>query len=1054
MASMWRRCGQAAAAVAAVAALAAAVGAAAPSGGVSPSLYKGMKWRLIGPFRGGRVEAVTGVPGQADTYYFGAVAGGVWKTTDAGATWRPLFDHEPTQAIGAIAVAPSDPNVIYVGTGESDPRGDSTYGDGMYKSVDAGQTWTPIGLERTRHIAAIVVDPRNPNRLWVAALGRVYGASSERGVYRSEDGGRTWQRVLYVNDQSGATDVAMDPRNPRILFAALWQVRRWPWKLVSGGPGSGLFRSMDGGATWTRIAGHGFPAGVLGKISVAVAANGRRVYAQVEAQEGGLYASEDLGHHWKLVNSSESFRQRAWYFTHILADPVDPNTVYEMNVNFFRSTDGGEIFHRMHVPHGDNHAMWIAPHHPNRMIVGNDGGATISLTGGQTWSTLDNQPTAQFYHVALDRRVPFYAYGAQQDNSSVAIASASKWGAITARDWYPVGGGESGYIAPDPLDYHIVYAGAYFGILTRFNLRTGLAQDISVWPDDPDGRPAAEQKLRFTWTAPLIFSPENPHVLYTAAQYLFESADGGMSWRQISPDLTRNDKSKQGPSGGPITKDQASAEYYDLIYTIAPSPRRAGEIWIGTDDGFIQLTLDGGRTWRNVTPPALPAWSNVSLIDASPFDPASAYAAVNGYKNGDKQPMIFITHDYGRTWTKDVEGLPRVGPVRVVREDPVRRGLLYCGTESGVFVSFNDGGNWQPLQLNLPHVPIRDLAIQNGELVAATHGRSFWILDDLSPLRQIQPGMAARAVFLYRPETAYLMHLPSEHVRPGMAAGQNPPSGAVLDYYLQAAPTAPVRLAVYDARGKLVRRFSSVKHKVPPPPKDFYAERARPSPVLPVKAGMNRFVWNLRGPRPKAIRDAIYDEGNSLGISILPGQYRAVLTVAGHDYSQPLTVEPDPRHPATLAALTAQHRLMEQLRAGVAADHQAVFGLQALRQQLTALQRHLQGDAAAAPVSAAAQRLDAQALHLEQRLYQYQATAGEAMLNYPIELNSKLGYLENAVDSAETAPTAQQQAYAKVLLGHLQQALARWKQLQMQELAALNRQIKAAHIPPLFVPKE
>ncbi len=1051
MIQVWRRYGL----LATVAlALAAGLWAAAPSGGVSPSLFNGMKWRLIGPFRGGRTEAVTGVPGHPDTFYLGAVAGGVWKTTDAGNTWRPIFDKEPTQAIGAIAVAPSDPNVIYVGTGESDPRTDTTYGDGMYKSVDGGRTWTRIGLRKTRHIAGIVVDPHDPNRLWVAALGRVYAPSTERGVYRSEDGGKTWQRVLYVNDQSGATSIAMDPRNPHILFAALWQVRRWPWKLVSGGPGSGLYRSLDGGVTWKRMDGHGFAAGVLGKMSVSVAANGERVYAQVEAKKGGLYVSNDLGGHWKRVNSSQSFRQRAWYFTTILADPVKTNTVYEMNVNFYRSTDGGEIFHRMHVPHGDNHAMWIAPRHSKRMIVGNDGGATISLNNGHSWSTLDNQPTAQFYHVALDNRDPFYAYGAQQDNSSVAIASASKWGAITQRDWYPVGGGESGYIAPDPLNYHIVYAGAYFGILTRFNLHTGIAQDVSVWPEDPDGMPAAGRKLRFTWTAPLIFSPENPHLLYTAAQYLFASTNGGMSWRRISPDLTRNDKSKQGPSGGPITKDQASAEYYDLIFTIAPSPKQAGEIWVGTDDGLVQLTRNGGKSWRNVTPPTLPAWSNISLIDASPFDPASAYVAVNRYKNGDKEPLIFITHDYGRTWTENVDGLPKVGPVRVVREDPVRRGLLYCGTERGVYVSFNDGGHWQPLQLNLPHVPVRDLAIQDGELVAATHGRSFWILDDLSPLRQIHVGMAAQAAILYRPETAYQMHLPSFHVRPGMAAGQNPPSGAVLDYYLKAAPKTPISLDIYNAQGRLVRQFTSVKHKLPPPPKDYYAHRAGPPPALPAKAGMNRFVWDLRGPKPKEILNAIYDEGNSIGVSVVPGRYTIALTADGHTYRQPLVVRPDPRHPVSGAALAAQHRLMEQLRAGVKADHDAVFGLQALHQELTALIAHLANGPKAAPVKAAAARLDAKVLALENRFYQTKASASEEMLNYPIELNSQLGYLENAVDSGEDAPTAQQQAYAKVLLGKLQHALARWEALRTRDLAAMNRRMKAAHIPPLFVPGE
>ncbi len=1031
-------------------------GAAMLAAQVSPALYRGMRWRLIGPFRGGRVLAVTGVPGEPRTFYFGAVAGGVWKTTDAGLSWRPVFDHEPIASIGAIAVAPSDPQTVYVGTGESDPRADITFGGGMYKSLDGGKTWQAIGLRASRHIAALAVDPHDAKRVYAAVLGHIFDANNERGVYRSLDGGKTWKRVLYVNDQTGADEVIMDPRNPHILFATMWQVRRQPWSFSSGGRGSGLYRSRDGGDTWERISGHGFAAGVLGKIGVAIAANGRRVYAQVEAKRGGLYVSNDLGRNWTRVNPDQNFRQRAWYFSHIFADPRNANTLYELNVNFFRSTDGGRSFTRMHVPHGDNHAMWIDPANAERMIVGNDGGATISLNGGKSWSTLDNQPTAQFYHVAVDNRFPFTLYGAQQDNSSVAISSQSKWGAITARDWYPVGGGESGYILPDPLDPKSVYAGSYFGILTRFDQRTAEVQDISPWPDDTDGKPAAGLKYRFTWTMPLAFSPQDPHTLYFGSQYLLATHDGGMSWREISPDLSRNDKSKQGSSGGPITQDNASAEYYDLIYTIAPSPRRAGLIWVGTDDGLIQLTRNGGKSWTNVTPPALPAWSLISLIEASPFHAGAAYAAVNRRKLGDLEPLIYKTRDYGRSWTKIVTGLPAEAVVRVVRADPRREGLLYCGTELGVFVSFDDGGHWQPLQLNLPPAPVRDLAVKDNTLVAATHGRSFWALDDLAPLRQIQAGMAAQPVFLYAPAPAWRLRIPHFKIKPGVPAGANPPTGAVIDYYLQRKPKGEIELRILDSHGRLVRAFSSRKRPPPPPIyENLYPHPAHAAePQLPKAAGMNRFVWDLRYPLPPPIPRAIYDEGNPVGVMALAGNYTVELTAEGRTYRRPLQIVADPRLPAAPAALAAQQALMFKLNADLIADHRAVLAMQALDAELRSLAARLEKSRPTAPVAAAARALDQKLLAIAGRLYQPQAQASEEMLNYPIEINSKLGYLENSVDSGDSAPTRQQLAYFQVLHAQLEAQLARWQRLERQDLSALNRSIETRHIPAVAPPEE
>ncbi|MDE3154934.1 MAG: glycosyl hydrolase, partial [Acidobacteriota bacterium] len=630
---MRRRAGWFASVLASVALVGAVALGAAPA--VPGSVYNGMHWRLVGPFRGGRVLAVTGVPTQPDTWYLGSVVGGVWKTTNGGATWRPIFDHEPVASIGAIAVAASNPNVIYVGTGEAAPREDISFGDGVYKSTDAGRTWTNVGLHDSRHIGRIVVDPHNPDLVLVAAMGHFYGPNTERGVFRSADGGRTWQKVLYKDDRTGAIDVAFDPSNPTIVYAALWQADRKPWSLSSGGPGSGLYRSTDEGSTWTRLEGHGLPGGVLGKIGISVAghSHGERVYALIEAEDGGLYRSDDAGRTWHLVNDSQEIRTRAWYFTYVFASPVNPDVVYVADNAFYKSTDGGRTFATERIPGGDNHGFWMNPLHPERMIESNDQGVVITIDGGRSWQKLDNLPIGQFYHVSTDNRFPYDLYGAQQDMGAIAIASRG-WGGITSRDWYSVGGddGESGYVLPDPTDPDLVIAGGYGGALTRFDARTKQLVDIAPWSNNNGGHPASELKYRFTWTAPLAFSPQDPHVLYMGSQYLMETTDGGMSWKILSPDLTRNDKSKQGLSGGPITKDNASAEYYDVVYSIAPSPKAAGQIWVGTDDGLVQLTRDGGKTWQNVTPKGLPEWAKVSLIEASPFDAGTAYVAVDAHK--------------------------------------------------------------------------------------------------------------------------------------------------------------------------------------------------------------------------------------------------------------------------------------------------------------------------------------------------------------------------------------------------------------------------------------
>src|SRR3989440_904872 len=863
---------------------------------VDPQLFSGMKWRQVGPFRGGRVVAVSGVPGDPATWYFGAVAGGVWKSTNAGSTWQPVFDEQKIASIGAIAVADSDHNIIYVGPGEACPRGNISYGDGVYKSLDAGRTWQHLGLRDSRHIGAIVIDPRNPDVVFVAALGHAFGPNDERGIFRTGDGGKTWQRVLFRDRDSGGIAVVLDPRNPNTLFAWLWQMRGEPWGFSSGGAGSGLDRSTDGCFTWKLLEHHGLPDGPLGRIGMSVSgADSNRVYAAIEAKEGGVFRSDDGGESWMRVNSDHRFRQRAWYYSHIFADPVAPDTVYVLNTGAFRSTNGGKDFELLPAPHGDHHALWIDPRDPKRLINGNDGGASISVDGGRTWPQQDNQSPAQFYHVAVDNHWPYRLYGAQQDNSTIAIASRTDTGVIGREDWYPVGGGESGYIAPDPHDPDIVYANADSGQMTRYDHRTENLRDVSMYPLDVSGNGAAQLEYRIQWTEPVLVSPHDSNVLYTAAQFVLKSADQGRSWRRISADLTRNDKSKQQPSGGPITLDITSVEYYDTVFALAESPLQKGLLWAGTDDGLIHLTRNDGGTWENVTPKDMPPWSMVSIIDPSPHDAASAFAAIDRHKLDDFKPLIYKTHDGGKTWARIVTGIPDGAYVRSVREDPKKKGLLYAGTELGVYMSLDDGGHWQPLQLNLPVTPIHDLLVKDDDLVAATHGRSFWILDDVTPLRQIGGAAPAPEVRLYRPEPAYRLHFPID-VNRRRPVGDNPPNGALIDYYLKTRPKADeeIKLEILDAQGRVLRKFSNHKKEKFEQPAEW-PDRETPVELLPDAAGMNRFAWDLRIEDPVQIPGAFYADDGPRGPVVSPGSYQARLTTRRGAQSVPLEVVLDPR---------------------------------------------------------------------------------------------------------------------------------------------------------------
>jgi photosystem II stability/assembly factor-like uncharacterized protein len=1020
---------------------------------INPALLAGMKWRQIGPFRGGRVVAVSGVPGDPTTWYFGGVAGGVWKSTDVGASWKPVFDDQKIASIGAIAVADSDKNVLYVGTGEACPRGNITYGDGVYRSVDGGRTWKNLGLRDTRHIGAVIVHPKNPDIVLVAALGHAFGPNEERGVFRTADGGRTWTKVLYKNADTGAIDVVFDPDNPNVVYASLWQMRRQPWYFSSGGPGSGLYRSTDGGLSWKHLEGHGLPEGILGRIGVSVAGGGSgRVYAMIEAQEGGLFRSDDGGDGWTRVNTDHRFRQRAWYYSHVFADPESPDVVYVLNTGAFRSADGGRSFELMPAPHGDHHALWIDPKDPRRLINGSDGGASISVDGGRAWTQPYNQPTAQFYHVAVDNHWPYRVYGAQQDNTTIAILSRDDEGVIGRQDWYDVGGGESGYIAPDPKDPEIVYANADSGQMTRFDHRTNNLRDVSVYPLDVSGNGAENLQFRLQWTEPLFVSPHDSNVLYTAAQFVLKSSDQGRSWKAISPDLTRNDKSKQKPSGGPITLDITSVEYYDTVFALAESPRQQGLLWAGSDDGLIHVTRDGGASWENVTPKDLPPWSMVSLIEPSPHDAAAAYAAIDRHKLDDLKPLIYRTRDFGKTWTRIGTGIPDGAYVRAVREDPLRKGLLYAGTELGVYVSPDDGAHWQPLQQNLPTTPVHDLVVKDDDLVAATHGRSFWILDDLTPLRQAVDGLAPEEFHLFRPATAVRLHFP-EDVQRRLPVGDNPPSGAVIDYYLKSKPAEheEITLEFLTADGKLIRRLSNHRPKDAFEQPAEWIDREKTPDVIPDAAGGNRFAWNFRYQDPVQIPGAFYADTGPHGPIVNPGHYQVRLTVRGKSQTVPLEVVLDPRLKGQVTDRDLGELADLSMKTWVDIDalHRAVNQIRETRARLEAIEKWSGENPAVKAVVDAADGLGARLTPIEGRLMQVQMTASEDNLRYPNMLNEQYDTFSHTLDSEDFSPTEPQRQVYAYLHGELAGELAKWRSIVVTELPAFDALMHAQGVPAI-----
>ena len=1026
-----------------------------------PSLFTGMRWRMIGPFRGGRAVAVAGVPGQPNLFYFGAVCGGVWKTTNAGHTWTPIFDSQPIASIGAVTVAPSDPNVVYVGSGEADFRSDICYGNGVYKSMDAGRTWTRIGLEDTRQIGRILVDPHDPNIVYVAALGHAYGPNAERGVFRSKDGGKSWQKVLFKDDDTGAVDLAFDARDSRILYATLFHTRRTPWNVYSPsyGPGSGLYKSTDGGDTWREITGHGLPSERVGRIGIAVAPSAPdRVYLIVDAKEGGVYRSDDAGQNWQRTDPEQRIWQRGWYFGGITADPKNPDAVYVCNTSFYRSTDGGKSFEIVKgAPGGDDYQhLWIDPGDPDRMILCSDQGVVVTVDGAKTWTTWYNQSTAQFYHVITDNRFPYWVCGAQQDSGSACTISRSHSGAISFRDWRPVGaGGESGYIASDPLDPNILYGGSFGSEVVKYNLSTGQGQDIAPSLAHPGS-------YRRTWTLPLVISPRDPHELYFSNQILFRTKDGGQTWQVLSPDLTREDP------GIPPNLDASAATNVDpgvgkrrgVIYAIAPSPLVAAEIWVGTDDGLIQVTLDDGKTWHNVTPPDLTPWSKVGIIDASRHDRNTVYAAIDRHRLEDLKPHIQRTHDGGKTWTEIVKGIPEGSFVNAVREDPVRKGLLYAGTETGVFVSFNDGDEWQPLQLNLPNCSVRDLVIHDDDLVIATHGRSFWILDDVTPLRQLSAEVASAEAYLFRPEMAYRLRPSSFEGTPmplDTPQAENPPDGALIDYHLKSAPGGVVTLEVLDSAGELVRRYSSSDKapQIDPKRLDFPASWIHFPPPLSADPGMHRFVWDVRyqglpGGNPMA---AFFRGGG--GPWALPGQYTVKLTVSGQSYTQPLTVKMDPRVKTPLADLALQFKMARQINMAQAQVSAAFGEANRLHGQLQALNSNLAKARGQKALAGEVEALDKKTIAIAGGTSGPSFSETEPSPTTSLRsLTVSLGQVERAVGSADVAPTADAVTAFQRDQQAVQEALAGWNKIKSQDVPHLNSTLKQAGLLPISLEEE
>ncbi|MAZ72052.1 MAG: glycosyl hydrolase [Flavobacteriaceae bacterium] len=991
------------------------------------ALYGALEYRLIGPFRGGRSAAVTGVPGKPNLYYFGSTGGGIWETKDGGRSWKNISDGFFGGSIGAIEVAKSDPNVIYVGGGEKTVRGNVSSGYGMWKSEDAGKTWTEAGLKDSRHVPRIAVHPTDYNTVYAAVMGNIYKPTQERGVYKSTDGGKTWRKTLFANENAGAVDLIMDPNNPRVLYASTWNVRRTPYSLSSGGDGSALWKSTDSGETWKEISKNkGFAEGTLGIIGVTVSpANSDRVWAIVEnKEEGGVYRSDDGGETWNLINSERKLRQRAWYYTRIYADTKDEDVMYVLNVRYHKSTDGGKTYETYNAPHGDHHDLWISPEDPDRMIIGDDGGAQVSYDGGETWSTYHNQPTSQFYRVTTDNSFPYKIYAAQQDNSTVRIPHRTEGWSISEDDWESTAGGESAHIAVDPENPDIVYGGSYDGFLTRYNHDKNTVRSISVWPDNPMGHGAEDMKYRFQWNFPIFFSPHNPDKLYTASNHLHVTTNEGESWEVISPDLTRDDPEKQKSSGGPITQDNTSVEYYCTIFAAAESPIKEGVLWTGSDDGLVHVSQDGGKNWENVTPKGMPEWMMINSVEPSVFDAGTCYIAGTKYKTGDFAPYLYKTSDYGKTWKKITNGIGSEHFTRVVREDPKRKGLLYAGTETGMYISYDDGANWKPFQLNLPIVPITDLALKDNNLIVATQGRSLWIIDDLSVIHQLAAANT-KENFLFKPKDTYRMGGAS---RSGsLTSGTNHPSGVMTYFNLKNPDEKKISLSYLNSRGDTIQKFSTKKN----------AEKNIKE--FKVEQGANYHTWNMRGKDAERLDGMILWWASTDAPQAVPGQYKVVLEVEGETpLMQNFNIVPDKNAETDVAGMQKQFDFITDVNKTVDKAHNSIKNIRKINAQLAAFQKQYKDDEGVKELVEKAKNLSEQFSEIEKALYQTQNKSGQDPLNFPIRLTNKLAHLNSLVSMDDFPPTQQDIAVKNELTQQVNAELVKFDTLVSEEIKAFN----------------
>jgi photosystem II stability/assembly factor-like uncharacterized protein len=1037
------------------------------------SAFTGLRWREVGPYRGGRSVAVAGSAARANEYYMGTTGGGVFKTSDGGMSWQPATDRYFGGTIGALAVSESNPDIVWAGGGESDIRGNAAPGDGVWRSMDAGRTWSKIDYFDVRnHVNRIRIHPTNPSTVWVGVLGHAFGPNEQRGVFKTTDGGRTWRKVLYRDDQTGISDLVLDANDPNLLYAAFWNAYRTPWSLNSGGPGGGIFKSTDGGETWKELtASPGLPKGLWGKVGIAVSpARSSRVWALIEAEEGGVYRSDDGGTSWTKLNEERKLRQRAWYYTRIYADPRDTNIVYAVNTGFYRSRDGGKTFpQQIQVPHGDNHDVWIAPNDPNRIINANDGGANVSLTGGRSW-TAQTFATAQMYHVETTNHFPYHICGAQQDNSTLC-APSRRSGGIRLQDWEDAGGGESGYIAASPVNPDVVFAGSYGGLLTRKDMRTELSRDVNPWPDNPMGISSEDIKYKFQWTFPIVFSPHDPNTMYVGGSNLFVTHDEGQSYQIISPRLARNDPKTLGASGGPITKDQTGVETYGVVFTIAESPLVKGLIWTGSDDGLIQLTRDGGITWKNVTPKDIGDFTRISLVEAGHFSPGTAYIAANRYQQDDFSPILYRTTDYGATWTKIVSGISVTDFTRAIREDPSRKGLLYAGTERGVYVSFDDGAHWQSLRLNLPPVPVHDLAVKEGDLVAATHGRSFYVLDDLSPLRQMSASTLAKESHLYKPRDTHRIDWGGGRGGggdSGAGTGANPASGVQV-YYTMKQPGQDVTLDILDVNGKLIRSFDSKLDSTNvavggrggrgggggrggedvAPEEGGGRGRGGPPPRVANRAGLNSFVWNMRYPDAVTFDGMILWAGDTRGPIAPQGTYTVRMRVGGGTpQTQTFRLLNDPRSKATAADQLAQFDFLMKIRDRLTEANEAVISMRYVKSEVDDRVQHAPS-VALAELSTTGTSLKANLTGVEAEVYQIKNQSSQDPLNYPIKLNNKIASLNGVVSSAPGRPTAQATKVFTELSGKLGNELVRMRKVYAEDLAKYNEILKKYGLQPI-----